>query len=61
MISGSGLALYFVNMSANWSDDFILLILLITFVEIHSFHAAMSVCKHFSLTYFDDFNTSKSD
>ena len=61
MISGNRLALCFVNMSATWSDDFIHLILLITFVEIYSFHVEMSICKHFSLTYFVDFIESKSD
>ena len=56
-----GLALCFVDLSANWLDNFIHLILLISFVEMYSFNAAMSIHKRFSLTFVDDLNASKSD
>lgn len=56
-----GLALCFVDLSANWLDNFIHLISLISFVEMYSFNAAMSIHKRFSLTFVDDLNASKSD
>ena len=56
-----GLALCFVDLSANWLDNFIHLISLISFVEMYSFNAAMSIHKLFSLTFVDDLNASKSD